>query len=99
MSDRLRGRAAVVGAGFGGLAIAIRLAAAGMKVTLFEARDLAGGRAYVIRDQGHVFDAGPTVITAPHCLEELFEVAGQRMSDHVELLPVTPFYRLLWSDG
>jgi phytoene desaturase len=95
----LSGRAAVVGAGFGGLAMAIRLAAAGMRVTLFEARDLAGGRAYVHRDAGFVFDAGPTVITAPHCLEELFEVAGERLADHVELIPVAPFYRLLWDDG
>ena len=92
-------RAAVVGSGFGGLAAAIRLQALGAKVTLFEARDKPGGRAYVYTDSGFTFDAGPTVITAPHCLEELFEVAGKRMSDYVELLPVTPFYRLVWPDG
>ncbi len=93
-------RAAVVGSGFGGLAAAIRLAAAGVKVTVFEARDLAGGRAYVYRLGDYTFDAGPTVITAPHCIEELFELAGRRMADYVELLPVTPFYRLHWTaDG
>lgn len=92
-------RAAVIGSGFGGLAAAIRLAAAGCAVTVFEARDLPGGRAYVYRDQGHIFDAGPTVITAPHCLEELFSLAGRRLADYVELLPVAPFYRLIWSDG
>ena len=53
----------------------------------------------MIRDQGFTFDTGPTVMTAPHCIEELFAAAGKRMSDAIELLPVTPFYRLLWSDG
>lgn len=93
------GRAAVIGSGFGGLAVAIRMQAAGFDVTVFEARDLPGGRAYVYRDDGFTFDAGPTVITAPQCLEELFEVSGRRLSDRVEMLPVSPFYRLLWSDG
>ena len=92
-------RAAVIGAGFGGLAAAIRLATAGVKVTLFEARDLPGGRAYVYTEQGYTFDAGPTVITAPHCIDELFSEAGKRRADYVEFLPVTPFYRLEWSDG
>ncbi|PKL75568.1 MAG: phytoene desaturase, partial [Candidatus Melainabacteria bacterium HGW-Melainabacteria-1] len=94
---------AVIGSGFGGLAAAIRLQVAaansGRQVNLFEQRDQAGGRAYVYRDQGFTFDAGPTVITAPECLEELFELAGRRMSDYVELLPVMPFYRLFWEDG
>ena len=92
-------RAAVIGSGFGGLAAAIRLQVSGVQVTLFEARDKPGGRAYVYRDQGFTFDAGPTVITAPECLEELFEIAGRKLSDYVELLPITPFYRLLWDDG
>lgn len=101
MSDRNGriARAAVVGSGFGGLALAIRLQAAGVATTVFEARDKPGGRAYVYRDQGFTFDAGPTVITAPECLEELWQVGGARMADDVELLPVTPFYRLVWSDG
>ena len=93
-------RAAVIGSGFGGLAAAIRLATAGVKVIVFEARDQAGGRAYVYRDGGYTFDAGPTVITAPHCIEELFANAGRRMADYVEMLPVSPFYRLFWTaDG
>lgn len=94
---------AVIGSGFGGLAAAIRLQAAvaqtGRKVTLFEKRDAPGGRAYVYREQGFTFDAGPTVITAPECLEELFSLAGRQMADYVELMPVTPFYRLFWEDG
>ncbi len=93
-------RAAVIGSGFGGLAAAIRLQAAGIATTIYEARDQPGGRAYVYRDGGFTFDAGPTVITAPECLEELFTLAGRRMRDYVELLPVKPFYRLHWlADG
>ena len=92
-------RAVVIGAGFGGLALAIRLQASGVQTTLLEGRDKPGGRAYVYEDQGFVFDAGPTVITDPSCLDALFELAGRRMSDYVELLPVTPFYRLCWEDG
>ncbi len=67
-----RRKAAVVGSGFGGLAAAIRLQAMGFQTTIFEARDKPGGRAYVYEDQGFTFDAGPTVITAPHCIDELF---------------------------
>ena len=92
-------RAAVIGAGFGGLALAIRLQAAGYQVELFEARDKVGGRAYVYSDQGFTFDAGPTVITDPSALDELFSLAGRRMQDYVTLLPVRPFYRLCWEDG
>jgi len=94
-----RKTAVVVGAGFGGLALAIRLQASGMQTTLLEKRDKPGGRAYVYEDQGFVFDAGPTVITDPSCIEELFDVAGKRMEDYVEMLPVAPFYRLCWEDG
>jgi phytoene desaturase len=99
MSRSGRARVAIIGSGFGGLAAAIRLQAAGVQTTIFETRDLPGGRAYVFKDQGFTFDAGPTVITAPESLEEIFEVAGRKLSDSVELLPVTPFYRLIWSDG
>ncbi len=94
-----RPTACVIGAGFGGLALAIRLQAGGCDVTLLEKRDKAGGRAYVYEDEGFVFDAGPTVITDPSALEELWQVAGRRLADHVELLPVTPFYRLEWESG
>ncbi|HEU4457854.1 MAG TPA: phytoene desaturase [Methylibium sp.] len=96
--DGLRS-AAVIGAGIGGLALAIRLQAGGIATTLFEKRDKPGGRAYVYEDQGFVFDAGPTVITDPGAIEALFTLAGRRMSDYVELLPVAPLYRLCWEDG
>ena len=92
-------RAAVIGSGFGGLAAACRLQALGVRTTLFEARDKPGGRAYVYHDAGFTFDAGPTVITAPECLEEVFTAGGKRLADYVELLPVTPLYRLVWPDG
>lgn len=94
-----RPRAIVIGSGFGGLTLAIRLQAAGFVTTLLEKRDKPGGRAYVYEDAGFTFDGGPTVITDPPCLEEVFAAAGRRMSDYVELLPVVPFYRLAWEDG
>ena len=72
----------VIGAGFGGLALAIRLQAAGMQTTLLEKRDKPGGRAYVYEDQGFTFDAGPTVITDPTAIEELFT---RRRQEHVGL--------------
>jgi len=95
----MRKRVAIVGSGFGGLSTAIRLQASGVDVTIFEKRDKAGGRAYVYEDQGFKFDAGPTVITAPHCLEELFTLANRPMDQYVKLLPVSPLYRLCWDDG
>ncbi len=91
--------AAVIGAGFGGLALAIRLQSAGIQTQVFEKRDKPGGRAYVYTDNGFTFDAGPTVITDPDCLEQLWELSGRKLSDYVQLLPVTPFYQLCWEDG
>lgn len=91
--------AAVIGAGFGGLALAIRLQSAGIATTLFEKRDKPGGRAYVYADHGFTFDAGPTVITDPDCLEQLWALSGRKLSDYVTLLPVNPFYQLCWEDG
>ena len=92
-------RAAVIGSGFGGLGAAIRLQSAGIQTVLYEARDLPGGRAYVYEDEGFTFDAGPTVITAPHTLTDLFELTGRRLEDYIELMEVQPMYRLIWSDG
>jgi phytoene desaturase len=92
-------RACVIGAGFGGLALAIRLQSAGIATTVVEARDKAGGRAYVWERDGHTFDGGPTVVTDPACLQELWSLSGQDMRRDVELMPVMPFYRLQWPDG
>ena len=92
-------RACVIGSGFGGLALAIRLQAAGIATTVIEARDKPGGRAYFWQRDGFTFDAGPTVVTDPACLEELWALTGHHMADDVELMPVMPFYRLNWPDG
>ncbi len=92
-------RAVVIGAGFGGLALAIRLQSAGVATTIVESRDKPGGRAYYWERDGFTFDAGPTVITDPACLEELWALSGSRMADDVALEPVLPFYRLNWPDG
>lgn len=92
-------KAVVIGAGFGGLASAVRLRARGWDVTLLEATDQPGGRASVFKRDGFSFDAGPTVITAPYLLEELFELVGRKASDYFELMPVDPFYRIEFPDG
>ncbi|MDB5710455.1 MAG: phytoene dehydrogenase [Sphingomonas bacterium] len=92
-------KAIVIGAGFGGLALAIRLQSAGVETILVEARDKPGGRAYYWEKDGFTFDAGPTVITDPACLQELWALSGHDMTDDVKLEPVSPFYRLQWADG
>src|SRR6476661_431142 len=97
-ADR-RPHAVVIGSGFGGLAAAVRLGARGYRVTVVEKLEAPGGRALVHRQDGFTFDAGPTVITAPFLLEELWALCGRRMSDDVTLVPVTPFYRIRFDDG
>jgi len=89
----------VIGSGFGGLAIAIRLAAKGHNVTIFEKLDKPGGRAYVFEKDGFKFDAGPTVITAPFLFEEIFKEAGKDINDYVKLIPLSPFYRIFNHEG
>jgi phytoene desaturase len=91
--------AVVIGSGFGGLAAAIRLACKGWRVQVLEKLDAPGGRAYVWRQDGFTFDAGPTIITAPFMLDELWELAGRRFSDDVELKAIDPFYRIRFDDG
>ncbi len=92
-------RTLVVGAGLGGLAAAIRLQARGEQVTVLEGTDQPGGRASVFRRDGFSFDAGPTVVTAPYLLHELFALAGRDSRDYFELVPVDPFYRVEFADG
>jgi phytoene desaturase len=89
----------VIGAGFGGLAAAIRLQAAGHQVTLVEANGSPGGRAGRLEEAGFTFDMGPTIITAPHLLEDIWTVAGRSMRDDVDLFPLRPFYTLNFRDG
>ena len=92
-------RAVVIGSGFGGLAAAIRLRARGYETTILEMRDKPGGRAYVFEDRGFTYDAGPTIITAPFLIDELFTLAGRRTEDYVPIVPVTPYYRIVFHDG
>ncbi len=89
----------VIGSGLGGLAAAIRLGARGYKVTVLEALDAPGGRAYVFRQDGFVFDGGPTIITAPFLLEELWRLCGRDLALDVELKALRPFYRIRYHDG
>jgi phytoene desaturase len=91
--------AIVIGAGFGGLAAAVRLACKGWRVQVLEKLDAPGGRAYVHREAGYTFDAGPTIITVPHLFEELWALAGRKLSDDVTLKPLDPFYRIRFDDG
>jgi phytoene desaturase len=92
-----RPHAVVIGAGFGGLAAAIRLGARGWRVTILERQDAPGGRAGVLRQGGYTFDRGPTIITAPHLLSDLWALRGRTMD--VALRPLDPFYRIRFDDG
>jgi phytoene desaturase len=94
-----RKKIAVIGSGFGGLSAAIRLAAKGHDVTIYEKLDKPGGRAYQYEMDGFQFDAGPTVITAPHQYDELFELAGKKREDYMTLVPLDPFYRIFNGTG
>ena len=94
-----RPHAIVIGSGFGGLAAAVRLGARGYRVTVLEKLDAPGGRAYVYHQDGFTFDAGPTIITAPFLLEELWGLCGRNLSDDVDLRPMDPFFRIRFDDG
>ena len=94
-----RPHAVVIGAGFGGLAAAVRLGARGYRVTVLERLDQPGGRARVHRQDGFTFDAGPTIITAPFLFEELWWLCGREMHEDVTLVPMQPFYRIRFEDG
>ncbi len=94
-----RRHAVIIGSGFGGLAAAVRLGARGYRVTVLERLDAPGGRASVYRQDGFTFDAGPTIVTAPFLLEELWALCGRRLADDVTLVPTDPFYRIRFADG
>ncbi len=91
--------AIVVGAGFGGLAAAVRLSAAGFRVTVLERLDQAGGRARRFKIDGFTFDAGPTIITAPFVFEELWALCGRQLAQDVDLVSLDPFYTVRFADG
>lgn len=89
----------VIGSGFGGLGAAVRLAARGYEVEIFEKRDKLGGRAYVYELNGFKFDGGPTIVTAPFMLDDLWALAGKDPKDYFELVKCDPFYRIFDKDG
>ena len=91
--------ALIIGSGFGGLAAAIRLQLKGYRVTVLEKLDGPGGRAYTYKKNGFTFDAGPTIVTAPNLLEELWTICGRNLHDDVAMRLLDPFYRIRFDDG
>ena len=92
-------KAVVIGSGFGGLSSALMLQANGYETIIVEALDIPGGRGRVFRVKDYEFEAGPTVVTAPELLEEVYAKAGLNFDEEIELLETTPFYDLFWEDG
>ena len=89
----------IIGAGFGGLAAAIRLQAKGMQVTILEKNAKAGGHAYQFIKNGYTFDMGPSIITAPELIQRVFACANVQMEDYLDLVKLDPFYRIYFHDG
>lgn len=92
-------KALVIGGGLGGMASALRLRAQGYQVQMLERAPALGGRAQVFERDGFRHDAGPTVVTAPFLFDELFDLFGERRTDHIEFRPLTPWYRFRFADG
>jgi phytoene desaturase len=89
----------VIGGGMGGLAAAIRLAKAGVRVTLLEKNQRVGGKLNLWESDGFRFDTGPSLITMPFVFEQLFAAAGESLAGHVELVRLDPIARFVWPDG
>ena len=89
----------VIGSGFGGIAAALRLKAKNHKVTLIEKHNDLGGRARVFKKNGFTFDGGPTVITAPYLINELFELFNKNPNDYIKIQPLNTWYRFVFEDG
>jgi hypothetical protein len=99
VADRSALDAIVVGGGVGGLATAIRLRAAGHRVTVLERNAVAGGKLAVLERDGFVFDVGPSLVTLPHVYDELFRCAGTTLADEVDLRRLDPQFGYRWRDG
>src|SRR6185295_10989021 len=89
----------IVGGGLGGLSAAIRLAARGRRVVLCEKNERVGGKLNIVAEEGYTFDTGPSLLTMPWVLRELFAVAGRRLEDELTLAPVDPACRYFFPDG
>ena len=92
-------KAVVIGAGFGGIASAIRLVKKGYKVELIDRCNSLGGRAQFFNVNGFKYDAGPTIITAPFLFKELFSIHNRKLEDYITLKPLDVWYRFVYSDG
>ncbi len=92
-------RIAIVGGGLGGLSAAIRLAHSGFQVSLFEQNSSLGGKMNYWKDQGFHFDTGPSLITMPFVLDELFDSVGENRRDYFEMMAIKPVCRYFWADG
>ncbi|BFN38215.1 phytoene desaturase family protein [Fidelibacter multiformis] len=89
----------IIGSGFGGLALGIRLQSRGAKVTILEKQAAPGGHAQQLKAEGFTFDMGPSLVTAPDVVDQIFQSAGKKMSDYLELIPLDPYYRIYFHDG
>ena len=89
----------VIGSGFGGIAAALRLKAKGHKVTLVEKHSDLGGRARVFKRNGFTYDGGPTVITAPYLINELFELFKKDSKNYIHLSPLKIWYQFIFEDN
>ena len=88
----------VIGSGFGGIAAALRLKAKDHNVTLIEKHPDLGGRARVFKRNGFIYDGGPTVITAPYLIDELFELFKKDPKDYIKLSPLKVWYQFIFED-
>lgn len=91
-------KAIIIGSGFGGLSLAIRLQADNWDVEIYEKNELIGGHAYQFIKNGYTFDMGPSLITAPQIIEDIFNAGGKKLNDYVNLIPLNPFYRIYFHD-
>jgi phytoene desaturase len=92
-------QALIIGAGFGGLCIGVRLLAKGFKVTILEKASTPGGHASLYQEKGYTFDMGPSIITEPEIIDDVFKTAGRSLHDYIKLYPVEPFYRVYFHDS
>ena len=91
-------KVAIIGSGFGGLALAVRLQGKGYNVTIFEKQEKVGGHAYQLKKKGYTFDMGPSLITAPEIIDEVFKSAGEERAKYLEYIPLDPYYRIYFHD-
>lgn len=88
----------IIGSGFGGLALGIRLQNRGFDVTIIEKNAKIGGHAYPLKKKGYTFDMGPSLITATGILQDLFQTAGHDLFEELEMIPLDPYYRIYFHD-